>query len=82
MNTTSGAYNLSFTNQLSYTFSAFIPPKPKKLHSPGIFISPVQKVFSLATKLLPNTATLPFLNFECLKKSVEAKFMKSLYKQR
>jgi hypothetical protein len=26
------------------------------LHSPEIFISPVQKVFSLATKLLPNTA--------------------------
>jgi hypothetical protein len=30
MNTTSGAYNLSFTNILSDTFSAFIPPKPKK----------------------------------------------------
>jgi ABC-type phosphate/phosphonate transport system permease subunit len=56
MNTTSGAYNLSFTNKLSDTFSSFIPPKPTKLHSPGIFISPVQKVFSLVTKLLPNTA--------------------------
>jgi hypothetical protein len=26
--------------------------------------------------------TLPFLNFECLKRCFEAKFMKSLYKQR
>ena len=56
MNTTSGAYNLSFTNKLSDTFSAFIPSKPTKLHSPGMFISPVQKLFSLATKLPPNTA--------------------------
>jgi hypothetical protein len=31
MNTSSGAYNLSFTNKLSDTFSAFIPPKPKKI---------------------------------------------------
>jgi hypothetical protein len=29
-----------------------------EMYSPGIFISPVQKVFSLATILLPNTANL------------------------